>query len=395
VVFDDDDDGPVFRRPPSADDRLWRHPSEIGSLLPDPDPPARRLGTVWFAALSSAVGASLVTAGLVLALLDPVAEPAAIAPVSATTAPGTPATLPGAGSEPVVALTRRLQPSLVRVVARQPGPDRVASGIIFHPHGYVLTSARALGGARGYEAELADGRVVGAELVGTDPATDAAVLRLDASGFTTAPLGSTADLEVGQVALVIGSSARRGETSVSVGVVNAVGQDVATTDGRVLAGMIRTDSGVPGWGMGSALVDQDGEIIGLATVADTAQGPVTVAVPIEVATAVAGQLMEWGEVSYSWLGVQTSDLEPARARDLGVEGGTEVDAVDPGGPAATGGVAGGDVIVALEGTEVTTAAGLVAAVQQHRPGDAVELDVVRDGEALRVDVVLGQRRPPG
>lgn len=402
MVFEEPDEGGAFRRPPSFEDRLWRHPSELGPVeLPAGDtdrsgrPSSGRIGSVWMAALTSALGASLMTAGIIMVFLGRPGEPSAVSPLSATTAPSA-LSMPDTDSEPVVAVTQRLWPSIVKVTGDHAGGERAVSGVIFHSDGFVLTSAQALEGTEGLQARLADGTLVGATVVGTDPATDTAVVRLQATTpddtFPAAPLGSTAELQVGQLAMVIGASSIGAEPAVAVGVVSAIGEPFVTFGGRVLLEMIHTDARLPAGVSGGAVVDRSGSLIGIAV---SAQGPdgsiLSLALPVEVATVVASQLMEWGAVSRSWMGIDTADLDQARRHALGIAGGALIVDAHAAGPAAQAGVQAGDVVVGIDGDVVASAAALVAEVGRHRPGETVTLDLIRDGRAHSAPVTLGRK----
>ena len=389
---DDEREAAAYRDPPLPDDRLWRHPTEVAP----PAPPHRRAepGSSWgVAALSGLVG-SVLTFGLVAAsgALDREdAGPAVVreaVPVSAP-ADGDPAL------EPVVRIAEEVSPAIVRI---EVSGDRsgTGSGVVFRDDGYVLTNAHVVEDAQRITVVLADGRERGGTLVGTDRLTDVAVVRIDDEGpFPVAVLGSAAPLRVGQAAVAIGSPLGLiGGSSVTTGVISALGRSVPTPEGAVLLDMIQTDAAIAPGSSGGALLDGTGSVIGITTaiaVSDTGAEGLGFAAPIDIARSVADDLIATGTAVHVWLGIEGRDLDAASAAARGVDGGAVVVEVVADSPAATARLATDDVIVAVSGTPVRSMSALVIALRERQPGDRVELEVLREGERTTVGVELATR----
>ena len=383
-----------FSIPPPPDDRLWRHPSELGML--GRRAADRRPSPLWLA-LAAGVAGALVTLA-VLALLGRLdghedrAEPAVIRQVAR------PASAPVAGSASVVRIAEEVRPAIAKV--RVQGDDAASSGsaVIYRDDGHLLTNAHVVEGADTIEVSLADGSAHEARVVGTDELTDIAVLRLPAPEpdrtYPTAVLGTAAQLAVGQPVVAIGSPlGLAGGSSVTTGVVSALGREVET-EGTSLLDMVQTDAAISPGSSGGALVDGTGAVIGITTavgVSEVGAEGLGFAVPVDVARSVAEEIITTGHAVHVWLGVSGSDLDRRSAEDLGVQGGARVEQVVDGGPADDAGVVPSDVIVAVEGEPVASMSGLVIALREREPGDQVSLEVMRDGDRRRVTVALVER----
>jgi S1-C subfamily serine protease len=246
-------------------------------------------------------------------------------------------------------------------------------------------------------AVLADGTALEAELVGADATTDVAVVKVArAEPLPTALLGSAADLAVGQPTVAIGSPlGLLGGSSVTTGVVSALGREVASQDGPPLLDMIQTDAAIAPGSSGGALLDMRGTVIGITTaiaVSQVGSEGLGFAVPIDLAVRVATQLIDGGRAVHVWLGIEGHDLDAADAVDAGLRGGAEVTDVVPGGPAEAGGLRAGDIIAAVGEVAVPSMSGLVVALRERAPGEVVTLRVLRDGEEREHLVTLEERR---
>jgi len=393
------DDEPV---PPllPPDDRIWRHPSEVGGHGPSrvEDEPPRR--PAWFPGVALwALGGLLVGAGL--AALSGIGRPARQVPVPAVelvVAPGSvgPMTAP---PEALVGIADHLRPVVVKVRAdgaRGPGEG---TGVVFRSDGHVLTNHHVVDGARTVVVVMADGSQLGASVVGGDAETDVAVVKVrpPSPDVASAVIGSAATLRVGQMALALGAPAEGGRPTMAVGVVRALGLMVEAAGRPALPDMIQTDLPVTTAASGGPLVDAAGAVIGITT--DLAgstprDGRVGYATPIDAARDVAVQLIETGRVARAWLGIEGEDLDGPSASALGLSGGARVKTVTAESPASRSGLEAGDVVTSVDGLPVRSLSGLKALLRAHRPGGTVSLSIVGPEGPRSVRVRLGERARP-
>jgi serine protease Do len=272
------------------------------------------------------------------------------------------------------------------------------SGVIFDARGLVMTNRHVVDGADRVRVRLSDGREFAAEVLGADPATDVAVVRLDApegTKFSAAALGDVDDIQVGDWVLALGSPMGL-DFSVTAGIVSAKGRSIGILNGESeapLESFIQTDAAINPGNSGGPLIDMNGRVVGINTAIQSPTGTFAgygFAVPVDVARKVAADLVEHGAVQRPRLGVQIADATSADARVFGLDAvrGAVVRSVQDGTPAARAGLRMGDVIVGLEGREVATANALTARLAEHQPGDRVRLDVVRYGDREQFDVEL-------
>jgi len=246
---------------------------------------------------------------------------------------------------------------------------------------------------------LSSGRELQARVVGSDPDTDTAVVKVDGGPFPVAEMGSTTDLKVGQEAIAIGSPlGLTGGPSVTVGVVSAMHRTVSTRTGQTLMDMVQTDAPLAPGSSGGVLLDARGRVIGITTavaMTDTGTEGFGFATPIDAVRSAAEQLVTAGRVVSVWLGVEGNDLDGATAQALDVDGGAIVERVKAGSPAERAGLAARDVIVGVNGKPVTSMGMLVVSVRSHRPGEVCTLDVVRDNQHHAMLVTVAERPPGG
>ncbi|MBC7164420.1 MAG: DegQ family serine endoprotease [Roseovarius sp.] len=274
------------------------------------------------------------------------------------------------------------------------------SGVIVDADkGYVLTNNHVVENADEIRVTLRDNRSFEAELVGRDPATDIAVLRIEADNLTEIPLGNSENLLVGDFVVAIGNPFGLGQT-VTSGIVSALGRSGINPEGY--EDFIQTDASINPGNSGGALLTLDGKLIGINTaiIAPNGGGNVGIgfAVPINMAVGVMEQLVEFGEVQRGRLGVMIQDLTPdlADALDVKAATGAVIISVEPGTPADDAGLAAGDVVVAVNGETVEGSADLRRKIGLRRPGDKVEIAYLRDGARRTAQVTLaeaGARRP--
>jgi len=312
--------------------------------------------------------------------------------------------------EPVARVAAQVGPSVVQVnveaVQQTPlGSQRgegVGSGVIYREDGYIVTNNHVVEGASEVDVAFADGTTERAEVVGADPYSEIAVLRVDRGGLPAADFNEE-DLLVGQLAVAIGSPSGF-ESTVTSGIVSAVGREFPPelTGGdeeatRALVDLVQTDAAISPGSSGGALANRDGEIIGInvAYLPPSETGAVNLgfAIPSDTATSIADQLIETGEVSTPYLGVVTTDLSPEDAERFGLQmdSGALVERVESGSGAAEAGVRRGDVITALGDSEIRGYGDLLGALRDYEPGDTARLTVFRGGDERTLSVTLGER----
>jgi serine protease Do len=260
-----------------------------------------------------------------------------------------------------------------------------------------LTNRHVVDGAAEVEVSLTDGRKLAGKVVGVDPPTDIAVVKITASKLPTVPIGDSSALEVGDFTLAIGSPFGLGQ-SVTFGIVSAVGRSgIGVAD---YEDFIQTDAAINPGNSGGALLDTDGRLIGINT-AIIAHGTggnqgIGLAVPVNLAVSVMRQLVAQGRVVRGYLGVSIQDVTADLAAGLGLErpGGALVGDVSEGGPAGAAGLRRGDVIVSLDGDPVPDSHALRVRVADHKPGSTVRLGLVRDNQPRDLSVVLGELPDP-
>jgi len=300
-------------------------------------------------------------------------------------------------SHAVVSAVETLGPAVVSLTAgdRRRGRVGAGSGILLAPDGYVLTNSHVVHGAARLEVALTDGRTLGATLVGDDPATDLAVVRADGTGLPYAPLGDSAALRVGQLVIAIGNPLGF-QSTVSAGVVSALGRTLRGVGGRLIENVIQTDVALNPGNSGGPLVDSRAQVVGINTaIIAMAQG-ISFAIPAHTARWVVPQLLAHGRVSRAWLGLTAQprplDRRVARALGLVQERAVEIVAIETGGPAAQAGLTEGDVLVVVEGLAVTRIDDLHRFLAEWPIGRPLTLGVVR-GSARR-DVVVTPGEAP-
>ena len=346
---------------------------------PFPPEPPRRKGP----------GASTIVAGILAALLLVTggflaSELTQEDPTETTTIQSAPAGPVSARTgEPVAAVAKALMPSVVQLETG----GGLGSGVVYDEGGLILTAAHVVEGSTDVVVRLSDGRRVDGKVLGTDPGTDIAVIDAEAEDLQAATLAIDVPLEVGQTAIAIGSPFGL-ESTVTAGIVSAVGRTLETQDGGAVS-TVQTDAPINPGNSGGALVDRTGRVIGIndAILSDGGDNAgIGFAIPIDTAYQVA-QALEKGETpTIGFLGVTPTD-------GTGGQPGALVTSIIPESGADEAGVQDGDLIVRYKDEPIESAADLIATIRATQPGTTATMEIVRDGQTQELTVTIGE--PPG
>jgi serine protease DegQ len=271
----------------------------------------------------------------------------------------------------------------------------LGSGVIVSREGYILTNDHVVEGVSEIRVTLSDGRTVEAKIVGTDPDTDLAVVRISASGLTPITFGQSDQAKVGDVVLAIGDPFSVGQT-VTMGIVSAVGREIGPAN--PFGSFIQTDAAINPGNSGGALVDVGGNLIGVNTLIFSRSGGyqgIGFAIPVAIAKRVLEQIIETGTVTRGWFGVEVADISPDLAESLGLKGtkGAIVGAIERGSPAEKSGLKLGDIIVSINSRAVPDVNTALNAIAEVPPGKSVPVKVIRRNQEVTLDVLVGKRRP--
>jgi serine protease Do len=274
-------------------------------------------------------------------------------------------------------------------------PERsLGSGVIVASDGYILTNNHVVDGAESIKVEVSDGHTYTAKLIGTDPPSDLALLKIDAANLPTATLGNSDQVRVGDVALAIGNPLGVGKT-VTMGIVSAKGRQTDVGDGSY-EDFIQTDAPINQGNSGGALINTRGEVIGINSQILTPSGGnigIGFAIPANMARNVMAQLREHGAVRRAKLGVTVQNVSSDIAASLGLKDvrGSIVNSVDEGSAAAKAGIERGDVITKFDGKDVTDTNNLRNTIAAMAPGSRATVTILRDGHEQQLDVTLDEQ----
>jgi serine protease Do len=327
--------------------------------------------------------------------------------------------VPGLLATGVRDIAQHVRPAIVQITnqqmqfdqANQPFavPSGVGSGVIYDNQGHILTNNHVIEAAQQLLVTLPDGRAFPAKLSGADPQTDLAVIQISANNLPVAQLGDSQQLQVGDWVVAIGNAlALPGGPTVTVGVVSALGRTVQepgsnnTSTGPFLFDVIQTSAPINPGNSGGALVNLQGQVIGINTlVAGQAEPGVQAqgigfAISTAAAKPIADELVTNGRVVHASIGITYVPLNPAVAAQIGTSQTQGVVIVRPvtGGPAAQAGLRRGDVITNIDNTQLKEESDLARAIAQHKPGDKVTLSVVRGNQKVQIPVTLGEAQSP-
>ena len=298
-------------------------------------------------------------------------------------------------SQAVSGAVARVAPAVAHVSVERARAPRNArrgsgSGFLITPDGYLVTNSHVAGGASAVEVTLPDGRVAAAEIVGDDPDSDLAVLKVGAGDLAWCRFGDSRNLRVGQIAIAIGSPYGF-QHSVTAGIISALGRSMRAQTGRLLDNIVQTDAALNPGNSGGPLTDSAGNVIGVNTAVILPAQGICFAIAASTAELVAIALIREGRVRRAYLGIggQTLELPRRFVRhfDLARKSGVRVESVASGSPAAAAGLARGDVVVSLDGAAIGTIDDLQRALGADAIGRRMTLEALRGNRLVELDVV--------
>jgi S1-C subfamily serine protease len=310
-------------------------------------------------------------------------------------------------SSAVIEAVDRVAPAVVLISTQVGGlfggASGTGSGVIFDSEGWILTNRHVVEDAEAVIVALSDGRTFDGTVYGIDTLTDLAIVKVEGGDLPTAPIGTSRELSPGQLAIAIGNPLGY-ENTVTTGIVSGLGRNITASDAsqtsaETLRNLIQTDAAINPGNSGGPLVNSAGQVIGINTaVSTTAQG-LGFAIPIDVAKPIMQQALDGEDLVRPWIGIYYTPITPALAeeQDLPVDSGALLatssgggGAVFPGSPAEAAGLRDGDIIVALDGEQLSAETDLSTLILPHAPGDTVTLRVLRDNAATEIEVTLGE-----
>ena len=303
-------------------------------------------------------------------------------------------------SRAVIDVVDRVGPTVVRLDVKTGGQrGGTGSGVIVAPDGLVLTNSHVVDGAARVNVSTVDGRSLTAQVVGNDPDTDLALVRIDAPvTLPAAPLGNSKLLRRGQLVIAIGNPLGF-ESTVTTGVVSALGRSLRARSGRLIDDVIQTDAALNPGNSGGPLVSSRGEVVGVNTAVIMGAQGICFAVAANTASFVLGELVRHGRVRRAYIGIAAQQFTLSRRRQLAAalaqESAVMVATVEPGSPADRAGIAAGDIILALDGTAVTGADDLIRILAGEKIGRTVEVETLHNGSRRSVSLVPAERAHRG
>jgi serine protease DegQ len=274
----------------------------------------------------------------------------------------------------------------------------LGSGVVVSPQGYILTNNHVIETADEIEVALADGRKAAAKVVGTDPETDLAVIKIDLPNLPAITLGRVEEAGVGDVVLAIGNPFGVGQT-VTMGIISALGRNQLGIN--TFENFIQTDAAINPGNSGGALIDANGNLLGINTAIYSRSGGslgIGFAIPVTTVKTVMDSIISTGQVVRGWIGVEPQDITPELAESFGLsqKNGAIIAGVLRGGPADRAGIRPGDILISVEGKPVSDTTDMLNLIAQLTPGNKAQLTVMRrGGQEATVDIVVGRRPRPG
>ena len=318
---------------------------------------------------------------------------------SPTPVPGEDQALLDAYSRAVIDVVERVGPAVVRLdVKAGGGPPRggTGSGVVVAPDGLVLPNSHVVGAANEVKVSTVEGRSLSAWVVGDDPDTDLALVRVDAAvTLPAAVLGNSKLLKRGQMVIAIGNPLGF-ESTVTTGVVSALGRSLRSRSGRLIDDVIQTDAALNPGNSGGPLVSSRGEVVGINTAVIMGAQGICFAVASNTATFVLGELVRHGRVRRAYIGIAAQQFTLSRRRRhaaaLAQESAVMIASVEPGSPADRAGLVAGDIILSLDGVSVTGAHDLIRLLAGEKIGRSVAMELLRNGSRHMLSLIPDERR---
>lgn len=272
----------------------------------------------------------------------------------------------------------------------------LGSGVVVSPEGYILTNNHVIETADEIEIALADGRKAEAKVVGTDPETDLAVVKINLENLPAITLGHVEQAKVGDVVLAIGNPFGVGQT-VTMGIISALGRNHLGIN--TFENFIQTDAAINPGNSGGALIDANGNLLGINTAIYSRSGGslgIGFAIPVTTVKTVMDSIISTGQVVRGWIGVEPQDITPELAESFGLtrKSGAIIAGVLKGGPADKAGIRPGDILVAVEGKPISDTTDMLNLIAQLTPGNKAKMTVMRKSQESTIDVLVGKRPRP-
>ena len=268
----------------------------------------------------------------------------------------------------------------------------VGSGVIIDSNGYIVTNNHVIEGAEAVEVSLNDGRVFKGRVIGRDPSSDLAIIKIDAKNLKAAELGDSSNLKAGQFIIAIGNPfGLRGGPTVTIGVISAINRSINTEKG-IMEDLIQTDAAINPGNSGGPLIDLNGKVIALATaIIPFAQG-IGFAIPINKVKKIAEDLIKYGKVIRPWLGIYGIDLTPQISSyyNLPVQEGVIIVKVIQGSPAELSGIEEGDIILSIDRTPIKNMIELQKIIQNKKVGEEITIRIIRNYKTYDIKVELSK-----
>jgi serine protease DegQ len=269
----------------------------------------------------------------------------------------------------------------------------LGSGVVISPQGYILTNNHVIESSDGIEVALADGRKASARMVGADPETDLAVVKIDMQNLPSITLGHVDQSKVGDVVLAIGNPFGVGQT-VTMGIISALGRNHLGIN--TFENFIQTDAAINPGNSGGALIDANGNLIGINTAIYSRSGGslgIGFAIPVSTVKSVMDSIITTGQVVRGWIGVEPQDITPELAESFGLakKTGAIIAGVLKGGPADKAGMKPGDILIAVDGKPVSDTTEMLNLIAQLTPGNKATMTVLRKNREATLNVVVGKR----